>query len=132
MGRWLKMCEPQPLATLRESTAFTGKTLPFTFTLLQDIGLCFILCTRSRDSSVGIATGYGLDEGDGGSSIPDRVKHSNFSISSRPALGSTQPPINWVRGLKRQGRETDHLPPTSAEVKKMWIHTYTPPYIFMA
>jgi hypothetical protein len=23
-------------------------------------------------------------------------------------------------------------PPTSAEVKKMWIHTSTPPYVFMA
>jgi hypothetical protein len=35
-------------------------------------------------------------------------------------------------GVKRQGRETDHSPPTSAEVKKMWIYTSTPPYVFMA
>jgi hypothetical protein len=35
-------------------------------------------------------------------------------------------------GVKRQGREADHSPPTSAEVKKMWIYTTTPPYIFMA
>jgi hypothetical protein len=26
-----------------------------------------------------------------------------------------------------QGREADHSPPTSAEVKKMWIYTSTPP-----
>jgi hypothetical protein len=26
-------------------------------------------------------------------------------------------------GVKRQEREADHLPPTSAEVKKMWIYT---------
>jgi hypothetical protein len=26
----------------------------------------------------------------------------------------------------------DHSPPTSAEVKKMWIYTSTPPYVFMA
>jgi hypothetical protein len=60
----------------------------------------------------------------------------HFSISSRPALGSTQPPIKWVPGLfpgvKWQGREADHSPPTSAEVKKMWIYTSTLLYIFMA
>jgi hypothetical protein len=27
--------------------------------------------------------------------------------------------------VKRPGREADHSPPTSAEVKKMWIYTYT-------
>jgi hypothetical protein len=34
--------------------------------------------------------------------------------------------------VKRQGREADHPPPTSGEVKKMWIYTSTPPYAFMA
>jgi hypothetical protein len=50
---------------------------------------------------------------------------------------TTQPPIQWVPGalslgVKRQGRESDHSPPTSAEVKKMWIYTSTSPYVFMA
>jgi hypothetical protein len=35
-------------------------------------------------------------------------------------------------GVKRQGREADHSPPTSAEVKKMYNYTSTPPYAFMA
>jgi hypothetical protein len=35
-------------------------------------------------------------------------------------------------GIKRKGREADHSPPTSAEVKKMWIYTFTHPYGFMA
>jgi hypothetical protein len=35
-------------------------------------------------------------------------------------------------GVKRQGPEADHSTPTSAEVKKMWIYTSTPPYVFMA
>jgi hypothetical protein len=35
-------------------------------------------------------------------------------------------------GVKRPGREADHSPRTSAEVKKMWIYTSTPPYVFMA
>jgi hypothetical protein len=34
--------------------------------------------------------------------------------------------------VKRQGREADHSPPTGAEVKKMWIYTSTPLYVFMA
>jgi hypothetical protein len=35
-------------------------------------------------------------------------------------------------GVKRQGREADYLPPTSIEVKKMWIYTSIPSYAFMA
>jgi hypothetical protein len=35
-------------------------------------------------------------------------------------------------GVKRQGREADHSPPPSAEVKKMWIYTFTHLYLFMA
>jgi hypothetical protein len=54
-----------------------------------------------------------------------RVKNFLLSTSSRPALGPTQPPIQWVPGLKRTGRETNHSPPASAEVKKMWLYTST-------
>jgi hypothetical protein len=35
-------------------------------------------------------------------------------------------------GVKQPGREADHSPPASAEVKKIWIYTSTPPYAFMA
>jgi hypothetical protein len=35
-------------------------------------------------------------------------------------------------GVKLQGREADHSPPTSAEVKKIWIYASTPPYAFNA
>jgi hypothetical protein len=66
------------------------------------------------------------------SSCPGRVKNFLFSTSSRPALGPTQPPIQWVPGVKWQGSETDHSTPVSAEVKKMWIYISTPPYAFMA
>jgi hypothetical protein len=41
---------------------------------------------------------------------------SRLSTSFRPVLGSTQPPIQYVPGLKLQGREADHSPPSSAEV----------------
>jgi hypothetical protein len=60
-----------------------------------------------------------------------------FSKSSREALRPTQPPIQWVPGdlslrIKKQEREADHSPPTSAEVKKIWIYTPTSQYAFMA
>jgi hypothetical protein len=45
-----------------------------------------------------------------------------FTTASRTALGPTQTPIQWVTGalslvVKRLGREADHSPPSSAEVK---------------
>jgi hypothetical protein len=46
-----------------------------------------------------------------------------FTTASRTALGPTQPPIQWVPGalslgVKRLGREADHSPPSSADVKE--------------
>jgi hypothetical protein len=65
-----------------------------------------------------------------------KVKNVLFSMSSRSALGLTQPLTQWVAaaispGVKRQGREADHASPTIAEVKKMWIYTFTHPYAFV-
>jgi hypothetical protein len=76
----------------------------------------FLLCVGGRDSSVGIATGYRLD----GPGIEARWKR-DFSHMSRPALGLTQPPVQWVPGLSRgKVAEARCWPPTpsSAEVKK--------------
>jgi hypothetical protein len=47
-----------------------------------------------------------------------------FSTSSRPALGPTQLPIQWIPGalspgIQRQGREAGYSPPSSAEVKNV-------------
>jgi hypothetical protein len=68
--------------------------------------------------------GYGLDDRGAGVRVPI-VNNFLFSTSSRPALGSTQRPIQWVPEVKRPGREVDHSPPTSAEVTKMWTYIST-------
>jgi hypothetical protein len=49
-----------------------------------------------------------------------------FTTASRPALGPTQPPIQWVPGVKRPGLEADQSHPSSAEVQNAWSYTSTP------
>ena len=65
-------------------------------------------------SSVGIATDYGLD----GPRIESQW--GEFFRPSRPALGPTHPPVQWVpflsRGKVRPGRPAGHPPPSSAAV----------------
>jgi hypothetical protein len=57
-----------------------------------------------------------------------------FTTVSRTALGYTQPHIQGALslGVKRPGSETDHSPPSSAEIKNTWSYTSTPQYAFMA
>jgi hypothetical protein len=64
------------------------------------------------------ATGLSTEE----SGLDSRQGQETSSIQLRPAVGPTQPPIQWVPGpvsltLKRQGCEARHSPPSSAEVK---------------
>jgi hypothetical protein len=55
---------------------------------------------------------------------------SFFPTASRLALGFTQPTIQWIPGaltswVKRPGREADHSPASSDEVKYAWSYTST-------
>jgi hypothetical protein len=73
----------------------------------------------------------------GQSSNPGGGKNFHPSMSSTPALGPTPPPIQWVLGalspvVKWLGHEAHYSHPTSAKVKKTWVSTSTPPYVFMA
>jgi hypothetical protein len=62
------------------------------------------------------------------------VKHrDNFTLPlSILAVGPNQLPTQWMPGVKLPGRESDHLYPTSAEVKNAWNYTSTPRNVFMA
>jgi hypothetical protein len=121
-------------------TAVTMKNVVF-----WDVALCrpcvalthLVYIYKNRDSVVGIATGDGLDDRGVGVRLP--VGSRIFSSPLRPDRLWGPHPASYPMGtgalspeLKRPGREADHSPPTSAEVKKMWIVTSTPPYAFMA
>jgi hypothetical protein len=74
--------------------------------------------------------GYGLD--DRGLESRQGLEIFLFTTLSRPVLGPTQPPIQWIPGalslgVKRERREADHSPPSSSEVKNAWSYTSTPP-----
>jgi hypothetical protein len=71
------------------------------------------------------ALGYRLD--DQGFDFQQGLEIFLFSTASRPALGTTQPPIQWVPetlslGVKWLRHEVDHSPPSSAEVKNVWSY----------
>jgi hypothetical protein len=84
---------------------------------------------KSRDSSVGIVLGYGLD--DWGFDSRQGLGIFLFTTASQPTLGPTQPPIQWVPGtlslgVKRPRSEADHSPPSSGEVKEcveLYLHS---------
>jgi hypothetical protein len=71
-----------------------------------------------------------------GAGIESRWRR-DFAHPFRPALGSTQPPIQCAHGLtprvKRPGGGDDHPHPSSAQVKeRVEVYLYSPCWVFVA
>jgi hypothetical protein len=85
----------------------------------------------SRDSSVGIATGYRLYDRMIGVRLPAEAE--NCSLHHRVQTVSGIHSATYLSlGVKRPGCEADYSPPSSAEVKNAWSYTFTHQYVFMA
>jgi hypothetical protein len=84
------------------------------------------LSKRGWDCAVGIATRYGLQ----GPGIESRLGR-DFPRPLKPALGPTQPLMQWVPGLsggvKRSGRGVVHTPHLTPRLKKEYSYTSTHP-----
>jgi hypothetical protein len=79
--------------------------------LYSNFFLQYLTKSRGRDSIVGIATCYGLEDRGVGVRVSVGVKNFLFFASSRRAMSS-------FPGVKLQVREADHSPPTSAMSRK--------------
>ena len=70
---------------------------------------------RNGSNIIGTATDWTAEE----SWLDSRQGQETFLLTvCRQALVATQPPVKWVPrnlpGIKRLGRESDHLPPPDA------------------
>jgi hypothetical protein len=111
---------------------YTGDTQP----MVIIFSFRTTLSSNSRDSSVGIALGYRLD--DRGSRVRFPAGTGNFSLRHRVQNGSRAHPTSYPMGKrgcfhrgKAAGRGADHSPPCSAEVKEcVELYSY-PQYALM-
>jgi hypothetical protein len=91
----------------------------------------YIIIDRSWFSAVGRTTGYGLDYR--GFRVRVEVR-SIILISPCPPhrlWGSPNLQGALYPRIKQQEFKANHSPPSSADVKKTWGYSSTPPYVFM-
>lgn len=86
--------------------------------------------SRNQDSSFGLETrlwiGLLRNWGSESSSAKKKLPHSVHVGSCAPVVIRDPFP-----GMKQHVRRSDHLPPSSAEIKNVWYYTSTPLYFFM-
>ena len=109
-------CSPPPVScTSVTSTLNDERNARCWHRCRTELTLLRVLCV-GRDSSVGMATRYGLD----GPGIESRWRR-DFPHPSRPALGPTKPyneNRDSIPRVKRPGRGFNHPQPYTAEVKE--------------
>jgi hypothetical protein len=104
-----------------------GQNLSLPNSLSSDAGYWQRHCSYgSWVSSVGVTTGWRA-----GVRFPAGARDFSLLHSVRSVAGPTQAPIQWERrtlssGVKRPGRDGDHLPMSSAEIENSWSYTSTP------
>jgi hypothetical protein len=124
--RWLRsyvLIKLVPGVLCKEEWRIGSRALPFPF-MWRDV---------SQDSAVGIATSWTTEGSEWQSRWGQEFLFLHL-VQTCSGVHSTSYPMGTgalYPGVKRPGREADHSPPTSAEVKKMWIYTSTSPYVFM-
>jgi hypothetical protein len=110
---WWIMRHTNPAAiTRRCMVQYIGSVFKFINTLIR-----LLFTVSGPGSSVGIATGYGLD----GPGIESRrgariFAHIQNGPEAHPAFCTMR--TGSFPGVKRPGRDADHPPPSRAEVKK--------------
>jgi hypothetical protein len=123
--------EPSGSIEWRATVAFEGLGFGIMFIIIIVFNN-FHAHKQKKDSAVGIATGYGLD--DGGVGLRVSVGSRMFSFPRRsyrlwghPASYPMGTGVSFPGG-KAAGALSWPLTSTSAKVKKTWIYTSTPPY----
>jgi hypothetical protein len=97
-------------------------TMGIKFTEVYFIQFCFLIVHSGSWVAKSVVSGYGLE--DRAIEVRSRQRQEIFPLTSvsRPALGSTQPPVQLVPGVlspggkARSGRDAGHSPLSSAEV----------------
>jgi hypothetical protein len=116
-----------------------SSTTPWRHTETAGIKLnAFIWWALEGEGGASIAQRYSSGLRGGWSGIRVLAETGNFSLHHWVKTGSGAHTASYPMGTrplslgaKRHGRETDHSPPSSAEVKNAWSYTSTPQYSVM-
>jgi len=93
------------------------------FNFLHKQKTCYICYIRTAvpqysDYTAGWNTGVWFSAG-------TKIFSFLLATASRWTLGPSQPPIQWVPGVKQRGRKAYLSPPSHAEVENAWSYTFT-------
>jgi hypothetical protein len=138
---WPRTCDNKPAWPVQELDAKSVKTIRIMETHGTSNCGCkckyinIIIKFHSRGSSVSIVSW--LRAGRSGFDLRQRQRIFLLAAASRPALGPSQPPVQWIPGVlspgvKRPGRDADHSPHLVPRLSRNRSYTSSPPCASMA